>query len=118
MSFWRKPQTDGSCGVMVNRGDSRMSMYQTCGRKAEKDGLCSLHIKIDERRAKAADAYGAKIEMDKRIEAEGRALAKRLKCKEAAPYYNSHGSPRTWRYERSLIVPYDVIIKLLEDAGR
>jgi hypothetical protein len=115
--LWHTKRTDGTCELDVNRGDSRWANYQPCGRPAIADGLCALHDKIEKKRHATSDADAAKQVMDKRIQAEGKALAKRLGCK-AEPYYNAFGSPRTWRYERSLIVPYDILIDLLEKVGR
>ena len=116
--FWTKPRTDGQCEVIVNRGDHRMSIFQPCGRLAEKDKLCSLHIKIAARREKSAATDRERRSQDEQIQKEGSALARRLGGKESFVYYNSHGAPSTWRYQRKLVVPFDVLKALLAMVDR
>jgi hypothetical protein len=57
------------------------------------------------------EAVRKKRQRDEEIKVEGVKLAERIGGGDV--YYNSHGSPSTWCYERKLVVSFDVLRALL-----
>lgn len=74
------------CTQSVNRGDSRWSNFQPCGRKAVQDGLCSLHLKVRERRAAKIAEWDAKRDAGARLLAEAKRLSEVLGVHVSANY--------------------------------
>lgn len=94
--------------------------FHGCSRtgKVQRDGKwwCKTHDpKVKADRDKAwREAFDAKIAEDDRIKSEGDALAKRLGA--GSTYYD--GVSRKGGLRRALVVPFDVIEKLLTELGR
>lgn len=75
------------CSEKVNRGDSRWSNFQPCGRVAVEDGLCSLHLNVRKRRAaKEAERQTRRARGDNLV-AEAEALSRQLGIGVRADYW-------------------------------
>lgn len=95
----------GVCPRMVNRGDSRWSVFGQCERRlAPRDTICRFHRSMDERTAKREAAWKERADRQAALDAEAKRLGKALGI-EVAPEYRAMSSLLKSGYTGRFVVP-------------
>ena len=97
------------CKQLVNRGDSRWSNFQECGRPVKENGLCGLHLSVRARReAKAAAWLAEQSRSDDLKMAAGRLTVA------LGVNVHPHFSSLSHKYDGRMVVP----LAFLEEIER
>lgn len=80
------------CQVLVNKGDSRWTKREACGRPVERDGKCKMHLRVEERRAEKNKKWREDYERGKDLQAEATALGAAIGAHVEAHYDSIRGT--------------------------